>query len=76
MNDEKNPAVTERPLDELVGRAEALLNLIESDFGQSSRSVRIEAIVCELRAMKQMVLWEMVAESAKNLKTPNPELTG
>ena len=58
-------------LDVLVGRAEALLDLIESDFGQSSRGVRIEAIVCELRAMKQTVLWEMVAEAAKNLKAPN-----
>ena len=70
MDDEKNPDVTERPLDGLVGRAEALLAIIESDFGQSSRSVRIEAIVCELQAMKQPVLWEMVAEAAKNLKTP------
>ena len=76
MNDEKNPDVTERPLDGLVARAEALLALIESDFGQSSRGVRIGAIVCELQAMKQTVLWEMVAESAKNLKTPNAEVTG
>jgi len=60
MNDEKDPDVTERPLDELVERAKALLDLIESDFGQSSQGVRIEAIVCELQAMEQTVLWEVV----------------
>lgn len=30
--------------------AEALLDLVESDFGQSGRDVRLEAIRCELEA--------------------------
>ncbi|MHB0978440.1 MAG: hypothetical protein ACYC1K_03525 [Minisyncoccota bacterium] len=54
-------------LDGLVGRAEALLDLIESDFGQSSRSVRVEAVVCELQNARSMALWEVVARAAKEL---------
>ena len=34
--------------------AEALLNLLESDFGQSGRDVRVEAIKCELERMHHM----------------------
>lgn len=46
----KSPDVAGR-LDGLVGRAESLLNFLESDFGQSGRDVRIEAIVCEFEGL-------------------------
>lgn len=36
-------------------RAEALLDLIESDFGQSDRFVRLEAIRCEFEAMAKRI---------------------
>ena len=39
--------------DPLCDQAEALLDLIESDFGQSGRDVRLEAIRCELEAAYQ-----------------------
>ncbi len=70
MSEEKettNPTDVAGRLDGLVGRAEALLDLIESDFGQSSRSVRIEAIVCELQNARSMAHWEAVARAAKEL---------
>jgi len=41
--------------EELWERAEAILDLIESDFGQSGRDARIEIIYCELDAHKKEI---------------------
>lgn len=53
-------------------RAEALLDLIESDFGQSDRFVRLEAIRCEFEAMAKRIA-ELEEEIAR-LRYPDTEV--